>query len=424
MWKKTSAILMALVVVLVALPAFAAKEDPIPPAPKTSKMLGPGTGEFRLGPVEVHPFAGITETYNDNIYKNYDALASESDFITTLTPGVQLLLPFRSHNFQLNYRADINRYSSRTETNYTSQLVGGEINLDFPAGLQVNVTDYYANSELPRKAKETPGLTGSADPYRALPYSSNDFNTRIKYQFVDKWAAEVRYNNYLYEYKNTYDNAGSYKRNLGGGSLFYRFTPMTDALIDYNYSVVDYKTSDTNDNKNHSAYVGVSIEPTAMISGYLKIGYAKKDYDQTIAGRNGPFTTFSTLVDLTYKISPLYALMLKATRTIEEDTDTNAPVTITNAVLSFRYNIPWNEALSLNPFMGYGTKKFEVNTTDVDGVSKLRDDKNWSAGIGLGYAPRPWLSTNLSYTHNTNTSNFRRYDYKENIVFLNVMVSF
>jgi hypothetical protein len=47
-----------------------------------------------------------------------------------------------------------------------------------------------------------------------------------------------------------------------------------------------------------------------------------------------------------------------------------------------------------------------------------------SAGIGLGYMPLPWLTASLNYTHTTNDSNFVKYDYRENIVFLNVMASF
>ncbi|MFH0788731.1 MAG: hypothetical protein V2B13_14110, partial [Pseudomonadota bacterium] len=38
---------------------------------------GPGGGNIKLGPLEVHPFMGVTETYNDNFYRNYGNLKSE-----------------------------------------------------------------------------------------------------------------------------------------------------------------------------------------------------------------------------------------------------------------------------------------------------------------------------------------------------------
>ncbi len=434
MLKKDCAVFLALVFVMMFMGSVQAAQsvrkaptteaqDLTAAAPK-SIMRGPGAGQFRLGPVELHPFVGIRETYDDNIYSSYNGLDKESDFITTLSPGIQFLLPFKSHNFQLNYRADIYRYSTNKETNYTSQLAGAEANFDFPMGLLVNVTDYYKDSEIPRKAKEQPGLTGAADIYHEQPYYSNDFNTKVKYKFADRWAAEVRYNNYGYEYKKNYDDAGSYRRNMGGGSIFYRFTPMTDALVEYNYSVVDYKSADINDNKNHSAYLGLAFEPSAFFDGYLKLGYMKKNYDRTVAGRENSFNTFSTLVDITYTISPLYAVILKVTRDIQEDIDTNAAFTNTTGTLGLRYKVPWNEAITVNPFVGYGTKKFDATTTDTDGTSRIRDDTYWSAGVNLGYKPLTWLSTNLNYVHTKNDSNFRKYDYSDNTVYLSVMASF
>src|SRR4030043_285492 len=88
---------------------------------------GPGKGNIKVGALEVHPSIGLTETYNDNIYKNYGNLRSESDWITTLTPGIQFSLPMQRHSFQVDYRADMNWFSSNSNTNYTNQRVGGTV---------------------------------------------------------------------------------------------------------------------------------------------------------------------------------------------------------------------------------------------------------------------------------------------------------
>ncbi|MBI5605160.1 MAG: outer membrane beta-barrel protein [Deltaproteobacteria bacterium] len=390
--------------------------------PLGAQVAGPGKGNIKIGPLEVHPFVGLTETYNDNVYRNYGNLKSESDLITTLSPGVQLFLPLQRHNVQLNYRADVNWFSNNSGTNYANQRVGGEVNLDFPGGLIFGLSDYYADAKIPRKAKN--GNNSSSDPFRELPYTANDFNVMAKYRFVDRWAVEGRYNNYDYAYKNNFDEGGNYKRDLFGGSLYYRFTPKIDALADYNYAKTKYKTATFNDNKDHSAYVGLSFDPTSKLRGYAKVGWAQKEYDNSLARRNNTFSTFSSLINVTYTLSRYDGLTFIANRQILEDVDTNAPYTSTDVSLWYRHILAWNEKVSLNANAGYGTGKFEQSTTDIDGAIKTRDDKKYYVGAGVGYALQRWLNLGLNYSYTNNDSNFLNYNYKENKVWVSAVAAF
>jgi phage anti-repressor protein len=387
------------------------------PIPSTwTQWIGPGKERVKAGPVEVHPFLGVTEFYNDNIYRNYGGLKKEEDYITTLSPGMQLRLPVQQHSFQLDYRADVSMYAKNNETNYTNQRGGAAINLDFPGGLLFDVSDYYSDAVIPRYAKETPGISGAADPYRQRPYNINDLNSRVRYRFLDRWGAEVRYNNLDYRYKNSYDDSGTFNRNLFGGSIYYRITPKIDALVDYNYSSVDYKTNIINDNHNQSAYLGLSFDPTAKLNGSLKLGWFQKHYENAQPGRNDTFNSFSTLVDLTYNISRYHVLMLRATQLILEDLDSFAPYTVLDFSLGYRHFLIWNPKINLNATIGYGTKSFERPTTDADGSFKTRNDKIWYGGIGIGYAIQTWLSAGLNYFYTNDDSNFINYNYQQNVV--------
>src|SRR4030042_5138313 len=383
---------------------------------------GPGKGNIKVGALEVHTSIGLTETYNDNIYKNYGNLRSESDWITTLTPGIQFSLPLQRHSFQVDYRADVNWFSSNSNTNYTNQRVGGAVNLDFPGGLIFKFSDYYSDAIIPRKAKT--GNNSSSDPYRDLPYTSNDLNIMGKYRFVDRWAVEARYNNYDYAYKNSYDQGGNYKRDLYGGSLYYRFTSKMDAVLDYNFGKTTYKTTSTNNNNEQSIYLGLSFDPTSKLQGYAKLGWTQKDYDITLTGRNNSFSGISSLIDLTYSLSRYDGLTFKGNRTIQEDVDSNAPFINTDFSLWYRHVLAWNEKVSLNANAGYGTGKFEQSTTDIDGTVKTRDDKRLYAGAGIAYAIQRWLTLGVNYSYTDNNSNFLNYKYKENKVWFNATAAF
>jgi hypothetical protein len=389
-----------------------------------TQWMAPGTERIKAGPVEVHPFVGVTEFYNDNIYRNYGGLKKEEDYITTLSPGLQLRLPVRQHSFQLDYRADVSLYAKNNETNYTNQTGGAAINLDFPGGLLFHLSDYFSDAVVPRYAKEIPGISGAADPFRALPYNANNLNTWARYRFLDRWAAEVRYNNFDWRYKNSYDDSGTWNRNLFGGALYYRFTPKIDAFVDYNYSVVDYKIGLINDNYNHSAYLGLSFDPTAKINGSLKLGWAQKHYEVGQPGTKSTYDAFSSFVDLTYKVSPHHILLLRGMQLIMEDLDTHAPYTMMDFSLGYRHFLIWNPKVNLNATIGYGTKKFERSTTDADGSIKTRDDKIGYGGVGIGYAIQTWLSVGLNYFYTASDSNFKNYDYRQNIVMMNLRAAF
>ena len=261
-------------------------------------------GNIKLGPLEVHPSFGLTGTYTDNVYRSYDGKEKENDFITTLSPGLQLILPLSRHSIMVGYRADINRYSSFSENDYVRQTATGSVNLDFPEGLLLTISDTFIDSEVIRKWKEQPGLGGSADLYRAMPYQANDFVTKAKYNITDRWAAVVWYNFYKYDYDHEYDSSGSYDRNLGGGSLLYRFTPNTDALVEFQHSSVEYPKDEFHDNKNNTVYVGLGFDPSAKLNGYLKAGWTQKKYDKKPGRANDEFNATSTQIDLGYNLSP------------------------------------------------------------------------------------------------------------------------
>ena len=390
-----------------------------------AQLQAPAGGKIKLGPVEIHPSIGLMETNSDNIYASYDNKPKESDHITTLSPGIRFLLPLKRHSFQADYKADINLYSYNDETDYINHLFGGALNLDFPGGLIFTLSDDYSIATVPRKWKEKAEFSGSKDPYREMDYKANDLNAKVRLNFADRWAVAVWYNNYDFDYDESYDDLGSYNRNLGGGSIFYRFTAKTEALIEYNYSRVDYDTYNTYDNKNNMAYIGLSFDPTAKLNGYLKLGWVDKKYDKTGSGRDDSLDEFSSLIDLGYNISTYNQLRLKVYRAIEEDIDTNTPFTKNDVNMNFRHVLSWNENINLNANVGYKTFDFEKSTTDIDGTSKIRDDERWYGGVGVGHdAIEKWLKFDLNCTYTNNNSNFKRYDYSETRVFLSALVYF
>jgi hypothetical protein len=383
-----------------------------------------GEGNIKAGPLEVHPSIGITQTWTDNVYRSYDGKAKESDWITTISPGLELILPLRRHSVKAGYFADIYRHKDRDENNYTRHLFTAGLNLDFPGGLAVTLKNDYIDSEVTRKWREQPGLAGSADPYRAKPYASNDFLARARYGFSDRWAVAAWYNLYAYGYDNEFDRTGDFDRHLGGGSIFYRIAPKTEVLVEYSRSTVDYSKSPSSDNKNDTAYVGLQFDPTAKLSGHLKLGWTQRKYDTPQFANETRFDTFSTRVDLTYGLSPFDTIRLRGSRTIEEDIDTNAAYTRDDYSLGYSHILSMNEKIRLNASIGFGRERHEGPSTDTDGLLKNRSDDILYTTLSADYVMQRWLMWTLSYSYYDRDSTFIRYDGTENVVFLKGRISF
>ncbi len=381
-----------------------------------------GKGNIKVGPLEIHPSIRVTETYTDNVYLSYDGRKDESDWITTISPGIALVLPLRRHSIKAGYYADIHRYASFDENDYNRQVAFAALNLDFPGGLAVEVSNRFTDSEVPRKWKKQTGISGAADPYRGKPYQANDFLAKAKYSFADRWAVAAWYNNYDYEYDKRYNNTGDYERDLVGGSVFYRFTAKTEALVEYIHSKVDYPHNKINDNKNNAVYVGLGFDPTAKLSGHLKVGWTEKKYDEK--RKDDKVDTFSTRIDLAYNLSPYDVIKLKALRTIEEDIDTNMPYTREDYSIGYSHILSLNEKIRLNAVLGYGKDKYEAKTLDTNGALKKRDEDIYYATLGIDYAMQRWLMWNVAYTYQERDSNFIRYDYDEHRVSFSAMVYF
>jgi|GEM_PF-1890819 len=394
-------------------------------SPLSAQTFIPQGGNIKVGDLQIHPSLEVKETYSDNIYQNYGGLPADPGFITTLTPGIKLLLPVSRHEFFVEYQADLNYYSVDSGTNYIQQKAGVGAKFKFARGLDASLTYYYLDSEIPRTGptgQTAPGVP--EDYFRAKPYNQNDFKGLIGWSLADRWRIEGFYNFFNYRYKNSIDFTNNYDQPTYGGRIFYRLSPKISVLGEYNYQPITYPDDRIYDNTTQFMYLGVAFNPTARLNGELKIGYEDKNYDQAVQGRSSNFKGTAIDGNLVYKLNTASTLRLLLNRAINDDQTTNAPYTQNRVGLEWRHYWSRNEKVSWTLKGGYGTLAFDAPTVDADGSLKTRDDQRWEFGVTLGYDLKRWLTMTLGYDYVDNNSNFINYDYRENRVFLKVLTSF
>ncbi|MEQ1846329.1 MAG: outer membrane beta-barrel protein, partial [Nitrospira sp.] len=93
----------------------------------------PGDGVL-VGPLRLHPHMGVAQMYTDNVFRTNSN--KTSDFLTTLSPGIQVRLPFAGfHSFLIDYRTNLQYFSRTTSNDVQDQNAVGAVKFNFPGGL-------------------------------------------------------------------------------------------------------------------------------------------------------------------------------------------------------------------------------------------------------------------------------------------------
>ena len=83
---------------------------------------------MHAGGLFIYPRPGLQEFYNDNIFATDSD--EEDDFITLITPGVDVRSDWTKHAFDLYAKAAIGRYADQTDEDFEDFSVGTNGRLD------------------------------------------------------------------------------------------------------------------------------------------------------------------------------------------------------------------------------------------------------------------------------------------------------
>jgi opacity protein-like surface antigen len=373
-------------------------------------------GNIHIGQLKIHPSLSIKEEYNDNIF--HEASNEKGSAITTVSPGICFQFPFQRHFFQLDYRADIieaERYHRVYDTD--SHFTNVMLNLNFnrlnlllgdnwasdstPPDYKNDIrNDYYQNRAFFEASYKLPGR------YKIKGFYSNEFRDFDTFRKPGQFDPEL-------------DN---YMKNEAGLTLYYRFLPLTSALLEYGFTHLNNtdKGFPTTDSDSHRIWLGLTWEATAKIVGTIKGGYVTRDYD----GPSDDWDGFGMEGDLKYKFSSFTTFSFKGFRKLLETSVTEEEgwygtyYVSTGGTLSINHR--FNYKLSAEASVSY----FKDDYRERGLIGKKRDDDRFGFGFGINYKPQDWLGCRLSYNYVDNDSNIEVEDYRENRITANISLTF
>lgn len=359
-----------------------------------------------------HAHLAVAEAYDDNIFNT--AQETESDGITILSPGLQLMVPaadqtaeaivtnaatpgglvmgrfdepfFRRFRAYVGYAPVFQLYAFHPEENLVNHAAQAGVQYNLRSGYAIDLVDRYSQDYQRLEA----GISPADDRF-----DSNLFNVIVTLPLTEKIRLKADYANYMVSYARQ-ETASLLDRTDHSftGRLYYRFMPKTALFASYSQIHMTYEDNDLRDNDARNFSAGITWNVTAKTRGTIRAGYDVRDYGDT--GDDEELTGYIFQANIHYQVSSKTELGLRGYHRNEESYYANYDFTRTTAVgLSYHQALTYRIALDLSGW--YRWLDYDVRDDAI--FAPDRSDQSADVECALVYAFRKWLSAALSYQH-------------------------
>lgn len=378
--------------------------------PEGYEPNGITVGSFRL-----YPKVELEEEYNDNIFKSNTN--EKDDFITKISPGLQLRSNWNRHFLQFEATSEFGMYADSSDDNYTDYNLRATGRADATEALKFNgdarlqhLHEERGGDDVPANAKEpveydkltgvlggtykpnrfSIGLTGTVDDYT---YDSNEningTTTSNDGRDRTETKGEVRFG---YEIQNGYEAF------------------IKSSVNDRNYDKTATSGPNAGVNRDSSGYkvqAGIAIDLDRLIRADLGVGWMEQDYDNpSFKDVDG----YSADARIRWNITELTTLRALASRTINETTTSGASSTVGTAL-----GVGVDHELLRNLILNADAKYYE---SDYQGIN--RTDDKYTYSVGADYKLNRNLYGGVKLTHETRNSNDAVNEYDQNVIMVKV----
>jgi hypothetical protein len=379
------------------------------PAPAAAVDLNALWPDLGLPGFKITPFVSERVEYESNIFQT--ERGPKDDGISKTIPGFVLALPLGRHKIDLGFRAEILRYFNLTNQDTEHYFVLGNLLLNFPGGLKVNLKEDFARTSDP-PGTELTGRIGS---------TTNVLAPSIEYGFAQRYAVGFEY---VWTDVNFDHNSGvqtlDRDEHTFGLTGYYKIQPKTDLLLNVGYGFKDFDSASQRDVQRYFVTTGVRGELTSRITSTFRVGYEIRDPDH---GNVGSYKGFIAGGDLVWRPTDRTRISLITERSVQESIFQTNQIYIGNQVTLSAEHFLTRKLLLSGRLFGATNDYFE-KARKTNGIFGWRYDIIGGASVGVEYTIQRWLAVSADYTYTRRESNFDTFDFKDDIVGAKVTLSF
>ncbi|MEB0039875.1 MULTISPECIES: outer membrane beta-barrel protein [unclassified Pseudomonas] len=354
-----------------------------------------------LGGFDFTPTLKIGERYDDNFRTLPNQV--ESSWITSVRPTFVLETQTRTSGYQLEYDVDSLTYQDHADADHVDQHVMAKSIVEFDSRNRLNWELGY------RRAENT---VQTAQPRENDKYTLK--NADLGYSFgvlsgMNQIDLLAEYQQLRYRNSDGINDDKEHNTTLLVATWFHRLGGSTRALVEVRHSDFDYLLHDsTRNSTGDAALVGVTRDVSAKVSGSVRVGYERKDFEGVANDYSSP--TWEVGVD--WKPRTYSTFSLNASKKYEEGDDGSYTVHDTSTRLGWRHTwSPWIAS------------EIDYRYADLQYLGIGRDDKLNTYGASLIYSATRWADITLGYQRWENDSNFSDQTYTRNVFMLSIALS-
>ena len=343
------------------------------------------------------PFFSEKVEYESNVLQVPSG--AQGSVIFKTIPGFLADYGRGTNSFSLGYKAEILNYVSLPEQDTVNHFAVGQIHLEFNR-LKLNLRDDFKISNEP-PGTELTGPIGS---------TTNVLNPSAEYQLTSRISVGPNFSWTYISYDQVVDfiDRNEY---LIGPSVFYKITPRADVSLNYSYGWKDFTNDSSRNVTQHIVTVGLRGDLTSKISSSFRVGYEKRDPDNS---GNPGYSGWVAGGDWVYRPTDRTTFTLVTERSIQESTFANEPYYITtSAGLGIQHY--FTPKLSVTIRGAGGENDYPLKET-LGGKTKWRNDFFYLAGGAVNYDIQPWLAVGIEYTKINRRSNFSVFSFDDDKV--------
>ncbi len=371
---------------------------------------------MRVGAFMLNPGIDATAGYTDNLYATSNDV--KSDYYTSIKPSLFVQSNWAVHQLELWTSGELLRYLEYTDegTENFDAYIRGKV--DIVRGSWFSVKPFYILDHEKRSSPDA--VTGGVEPI-AVTTEGVDFVAEHKPARLwfrgDATLKKLTFDDSRLSSGGSINNTDRDRQEmLGGLRAGYELTPGYSAFVEgrANDRKYDSTVDDLGFRRDSSGYelrTGAEIELTGKLKGDVFAGYMWQDYVDS------RFENLSTPVfgaSLTWNATGLTTVKVKAARTIEETTISNAGGGLRNL---FEANI--DHELRRNLILSAGGS---YSQQEYRGTS--RDDDTYELKLKAAYLINRVYKLSGGYTYANRSSTAAAADYDINTVSITLSALF
>ncbi|MFD3349082.1 outer membrane beta-barrel protein [Alteromonas macleodii] len=366
----------------------------------TPTLYAQEAGRIQAGQFDLIPSFSSSMSYVDNVANARDNQSKIYSWRAILSPEIIAATEVDGNPVQVGYRLEKGVYFSSENDDYIDHFIEASGDFELNSRHRVSALAQYEDGHEDRGT----GFSIGSGLEITTPDTYKSSNLSAEYSYgaaTTNGMITLKARRQTLDYDRTEDAyiIRDRAKNMVGAEFGYQIGAATSMVVDVTKTFIKYDEQlnlVTRDNDETRILVGVVWESTAATTGFAKVGYKEKDFDDESRG-----TFYGTDWEVGIDWQPVSYSTVRVSTSADTFETNGEGDFIRGQSYSVRWNHDWLERVSTSFSVTQQNDEYVFNEIDIVN----RDDELMNYSAALNYQARRWLKFSTFYQYTDRDSN-------------------